>query len=104
MNLIFAVVWLIAAAAIFISGDPHFVLQLGGTNLSGGWLALFFALYNVARWWSRRSYYQQRQAELEAKAETDLCRWSYTTSTPELGNGGELVPITEPHTDEGLHH
>jgi len=43
-------------------------------------------------------------ADLEAKAETDLCRWSYTTSTPELGNGGELVPITEAHTDAITHH
>ena len=43
-------------------------------------------------------------AELESKAETDLCRWSYTTSTPELGNGGELVPITEAHTDAITHH
>jgi hypothetical protein len=43
-------------------------------------------------------------ADLEAKAETDLCRWSYTTSTPELGNGGELVPITEVHTDAIAHH
>ncbi len=71
MNLIFAVIWLVAAAAIFISGDPHFVLRLGGTSLSGGWLALFFAVYNVARWWSRRSYFRQCQAELEAKADRE---------------------------------
>jgi hypothetical protein len=43
-------------------------------------------------------------AELEAKAEKDLSRWSYTTSTPELGNGGELVPIAEAHTDAITHH
>jgi hypothetical protein len=43
-------------------------------------------------------------AELEAKAETDLCRWSYTTSAPQVGNGGELAPITEAHTDAIAHH
>jgi hypothetical protein len=43
-------------------------------------------------------------AELEAKAETDLSRWSYTMSEPQIGNGGELVPITEAHTDAIAHH
>jgi hypothetical protein len=43
-------------------------------------------------------------AELEAKAETDLSRWSYTTTEPQIGNGGELVPITEAHTDAIAHH
>jgi hypothetical protein len=43
-------------------------------------------------------------AELEAKAETDLSRWSYTMSEPQIGNGGELVPITEAHTDAITHH
>jgi hypothetical protein len=28
----------------------------------------------------------------------DLSRWSYTTSLPEIGNGGELFPIPEPAT------
>jgi hypothetical protein len=43
-------------------------------------------------------------AELEAKAETDLSRWSYTTTEQQIGNGGELVPITEAHTDAIAHH
>jgi hypothetical protein len=37
-------------------------------------------------------------AELDAKADADLSRWSYTTSLPEIGNGGELFPIPEPAT------
>ncbi len=37
-------------------------------------------------------------AKLEAKAETDLSRWSYTTGAAEPGNGGELVPLPEPVT------
>ena len=44
-------------------------------------------------------YIRKDAADLEAKAETDLCRWSYTMSEPQVGNGGELVPITEAHTD-----
>jgi hypothetical protein len=39
-------------------------------------------------------------AELDAKADEDLSRWTYTTSLPERGNGGELVPLPEP----GTHH
>jgi hypothetical protein len=35
-------------------------------------------------------------AELDAKADADLSRWSYTTGLPEVGNGGELVPLPEP--------
>lgn len=37
-------------------------------------------------------------ADLEAKADADLSRWSYTTAVPERGNGGELVPFREPET------
>jgi len=37
-------------------------------------------------------------AKLEAKAETDLSRWSYTTGLVEVGNGGELVPLPEAET------
>jgi len=42
--------------------------------------------------------------QLDAKAETDLSRWSYTTTEPQIGNGGELVPITKAHTDAIAHH
>jgi hypothetical protein len=37
-------------------------------------------------------------AELEAKADADLSRWSYTTAPARVGNGGELVPLPEPAT------
>ena len=49
-------------------------------------------------------YIRKDAADLEAKAETDLCRWSYTMSEPQVGNGGEWVPITEAHTDAIAHH
>jgi hypothetical protein len=39
-------------------------------------------------------------AEIEAKAEADLSRWSYTTVPPEVGNGGELAPLPEPATHQ----
>jgi hypothetical protein len=68
VNLIACAFWLIVAAVIFATGDPRFVLHLGGVQLSSGWLALVLALYNVARWWSLRSYRRQRQEEQEALA------------------------------------
>jgi hypothetical protein len=43
-------------------------------------------------------------AEIDAKAEADLSRWSYTTAPPEVGNGGELVPLPEPATHHIAEH
>ena len=43
-------------------------------------------------------------ATLKAKADSDLCRWSYTTSLPEVGNGGELIPLPEPGTGHLAEH
>ena len=37
-------------------------------------------------------------AALDTRADADLSRWSYTTSLPEVGNGGELRPLPEPET------
>lgn len=71
MYLIFAAFWLVVAAVIFVSRDPHFVFHLGGTNISGGWMAVFFALYCLVRWWGRRSYERQRRAQAEAEAERE---------------------------------
>ena len=71
MYLIFTVFWLVVAAAIFVSGDPRFVFHLGGASISSGWMALFFALYTLVRWWNRRSYLRQRRAQAEAEAERE---------------------------------
>jgi hypothetical protein len=43
-------------------------------------------------------------AALEAKAEKDLSRWSYTTGAVEVGNGGELVPLPEAETYAAVAH
>jgi uncharacterized membrane protein len=69
LNLIFAVGWLVAAAAIFLSRDERLGVHFGGVPLSSGWVAIVLALYNLARWWSIRSSRRQRQAEREALAE-----------------------------------
>jgi|SRR6516164_2745273 hypothetical protein len=70
LNLIFALGWLVAAAAIFFVGDPRLSIRLPGLPpFSSAWLALLLALYNIARWWSRRSARRQRQAEREALAQ-----------------------------------
>ena len=62
MSLIFALFWFALAAFIFITG------RLGGTSGLGGWLAIVFGLFSLARWWSIRSYRRQRQADEEALA------------------------------------
>jgi hypothetical protein len=35
---------------------------------------------------------------IEAKAESELSRWNYTTGPVQVGNGGELVPLPETQT------
>ena len=43
-------------------------------------------------------------AELEARADADLSRWSYTIAPPKVGNGGELVPLPETETHHIADH
>ena len=73
LNLIMCAFWLLVAAALLITGYTtgkwYLTVNLGGGPFSGGWLALILALYNLARWWSVRSYRRQRQAEQEAFAQ-----------------------------------
>jgi hypothetical protein len=74
LNLIACAFWLVLASAIFITGlatgNWYLNIHLGDfPAFSSGWLALLLALYNLARWWSIRSYRRQRQAEQEALAQ-----------------------------------
>ena len=41
---------------------------------------------------------------IEAKADSELSRWSYTTGPVQVGNGGELVPLPEPGTSHIAEH
>ena len=41
---------------------------------------------------------------IEAKADSELSRWSYTTGPVQVGNGGELVPLPEPGTQHIAEH
>lgn len=68
LNLVLAVIWLVVAAAIFVSGNDHLFIRLGTAQFSSGWLAVGLALWNLVRWWSTRSYRRARQAEQEALA------------------------------------
>jgi hypothetical protein len=57
-NLIMAAFWFLLAAALLgwqwlHPEDGQWTIR--GTNISFGWLAVILALYNIARWWSRRS-------------------------------------------------
>jgi hypothetical protein len=45
------------------------------------------------------AWFMRKDADaIETKADSDLCRWSYTSGLPETGNGGELVPLSESET------
>jgi hypothetical protein len=71
MHLIFAFFWLLVGVGILLWPNSPFVFNFAGVQFSGGWIAIIFALYNVARWWSIRSYRQARQAAAEAEAERE---------------------------------
>jgi hypothetical protein len=85
-NLIMCVLWLLVGAALLITGYTtgrwYLTVNLGGGSFSGGWLALILALYNLARWWSVRSYRRQRQTEQQAFAQR-LKRHRAETRGPE---------------------
>ena len=71
MHLIFALFWVLVGVGILLWPNSPFVINYGGVQFSGGWVAFIFALYNVARWWSIRSYRHTRQAAIEAEAERE---------------------------------
>lgn len=64
MNLILAIVWLIAAVLFFVwsfkePDNPY--NKLFGTELSLGWIAIVMVAYNLVRWWNWKQYYSQKQ-------------------------------------------
>jgi hypothetical protein len=68
--MILAIFWLLIAGALFVwkwRGPDNPALNLRGTGISLGWLALVLALYNVARWWSRRSAVTQDRTLWQAR-------------------------------------
>lgn len=57
MNLFMAIFWLTLAIAAFVvswlkPGLPY--LEIAGSGLNAGWLALVFGAYNLVRWLSTR--------------------------------------------------
>jgi hypothetical protein len=63
INLILAFIWL--GFAVFVFAAPHFnpqarPLKIPGTEISMGWFALVFFLYNVIRWWTTPSRLERR--------------------------------------------
>jgi hypothetical protein len=71
MHLGFAVFWFVLGAALLLWPDNPLAFRWGGLNISGGWVALLFGFYNLARWWSIRSWRKARQAQAEAQAERE---------------------------------
>jgi hypothetical protein len=65
MNLFLAMMWLAAAAILFLwpwlvpHSEPPTILD---TGLSLGWAALFMCLFNLARWQTLRAAQRQKQA------------------------------------------
>ena len=58
MHLILAFLWFVLGGALLAWHAVHpedRSWRILGSNVSLGWLALLFALYDGLRWWSRRS-------------------------------------------------
>jgi hypothetical protein len=71
LNLFAAIFWFVVGVAILATPQDLLVIRLGGVQFSSGWLAFVLVLYNLVRWWSLRSYRQQRQAEQQALAKRE---------------------------------
>jgi hypothetical protein len=75
-----AMLWSLSAVVLF--AYEHFVgearrrLRWGDDSYSVAWVMLVLALYNLVRWWSRRSYRaDQRMLEIDrAKREWEMRR------------------------------
>ena len=53
LNLLLAVFWLFLGGALIVvsGGNPDSPFTIRGTQISGGWIAVFLAVYNLVRWW-----------------------------------------------------
>jgi hypothetical protein len=82
MNLILAVMWLLAALVLYLwpwlfPGASEPTIFDSGIPLS--WLAMVMALYSLTRWWATRALLRQRQALREEERrrlrERPRARW-----------------------------
>jgi hypothetical protein len=69
---LYVVFWLALGLFLFLwpvldAGAPAQFTSWRG--VSTGWIALLFALFNVVRWWSWRSYRARQQEAREAQAQ-----------------------------------
>lgn len=81
MNLGLAVLWVVVGVGLLVwhALDPEATRgKIGGVSL--GWVALVLGIYNVARWWSERTYRATRAAE---RAREDQQRRSPRRAEPE---------------------
>jgi hypothetical protein len=101
--LILAVFWLLTGVLLlawdwwYPGLSPY---RLPGTELSLGWLALLLSLYNIVRFWARRSAARQgvpmrRWRERRGQ----VSRSSPVESDPNF-NFTEIPPRKEPRSDE----
>jgi hypothetical protein len=78
MHLIFAAVWTAVGIGIlawqYSSGSDALTLNFFGVHFSAGYVGLFLGLYNLVRWYSRRSARSAAKAQAEAKAERERAR------------------------------
>ena len=79
INLFLAVIWLALGAVLIARHWTHpgvGTLTIWGSDVSVGWFFIAMALYNVARWWSSRSYARRHDAQdakerVEARRKTE---------------------------------
>jgi hypothetical protein len=68
LHLFLALCWLAVGVALLTwrwFGRGELDLNIFGSGISLGWFALVLAVYNLARWWSSRSYAIRRQQAIE---------------------------------------
>jgi hypothetical protein len=99
MHLVLALLWLVLGGAVLAwqgthPDDPGW--RILGSNVSVGWLALLFALYDGLRWWSQRSLPQTRRSPRQAR--------SRQAPGPSLSADPQLdfnAPSSPPESDSG---
>ena len=70
MNLIGAIVWLTFGLGLFLYEYQvgYVPLMIQGLNISFGWIGLVLGVYNLARWYAKRSIVEDNSARMIREA------------------------------------
>jgi hypothetical protein len=88
-HLIMAGLWLILGGVLIAWQMQHpgaKALTILGTGISFGWLALVLALYDLVRWWNRRTFLYTRESLAKTQSMPHRHEESEPSSAPEILN------------------